>query len=127
MRRTRSYTIYNKDDLEKVKLWESKNKKIYSDAIYIWTISDIQKYNKAKRNKLNYRSRSRSNSISFKKPYNKPSTPAVTPNAIIDRESHTNISLTIVLYRNFQIVLFSPVYHWRSQYRLRHRPPCLNL
>ena len=36
--------------------------------------------------------------IPFTNPYNNPSTPAVTPNAIIDNESQTNISLTISLY-----------------------------
>lgn len=34
--------------------WKSKDSKYYKNAIYTWTILDVQKYNKAKENNLNY-------------------------------------------------------------------------
>ena len=44
----------NIDDINKVKLWQSKNTKFYNNAINTWTIRDIEKYNIAKQNNLNY-------------------------------------------------------------------------
>ena len=40
--------------LEKVKLWESKNTRFYTSAIKTWTITDVLKRKIAKDNKLKY-------------------------------------------------------------------------
>ena len=44
----------NKDDLDKLNLWNHKNSKYYNNAIYTWTKRDIKKRNTAKENNLNY-------------------------------------------------------------------------
>lgn len=43
-----------KEDLEIVKKWESKNTAFYKNAIKNWTITDVQKRNIAKKNKLKF-------------------------------------------------------------------------
>lgn len=48
---------FNKDDksdLNKIEKWKSKNTKFYTEAIYNWTVRDVNKRNVAKENKLNY-------------------------------------------------------------------------
>ena len=44
------------EDLEKLALWRerTKGKDLYSAAIYIWTVSDLQKRKTAQDNNLNY-------------------------------------------------------------------------
>lgn len=42
------------DDKEKLNKWKSKNTKYYTNAIYTWTVRDVEKRNKAKENNLNY-------------------------------------------------------------------------
>lgn len=46
----------NKEDLEKLALWEEKAKKskFYKNAIIVWTIRDVEKQKCAKENNLNY-------------------------------------------------------------------------
>ncbi len=55
--------IGSKEQLEKVKLWESKSKELnifnkhkdeYSNAIDVWTRRDVEKLNKARENNLSY-------------------------------------------------------------------------
>ena len=41
------------EQIEKVKLWESKNTKYYNKAIYVWTELDVKKRNILKSNNLN--------------------------------------------------------------------------
>ena len=41
-------------DLEKIKKWKEKNTKFYTEAIYNWTVRDVNKRNIAKENELNY-------------------------------------------------------------------------
>ena len=43
-----------KEDLEIVKNWENKNTSFYKNAIKNWTITDVQKRNIAKKNKLKF-------------------------------------------------------------------------
>lgn len=43
-----------KEDLDKIKLWKSKNTKFYNNAINTWSILDVKKFNIAKKNNLNY-------------------------------------------------------------------------
>ena len=42
------------EDINKIKLWKSKNTKFYNNAIKCWSISDVYKRNIAKQNKINY-------------------------------------------------------------------------
>lgn len=45
----------NSQDIKKLNEWKSKsNNRLYKSAITTWTISDLKKYNTAKKNKLNY-------------------------------------------------------------------------
>ena len=48
------FNEYNQADLEKIKKWREKNTNFYTEAIYNWTIRDVNKRNVAKENKLNY-------------------------------------------------------------------------
>ena len=48
------YNEYNNDDINITKIWKSKNSKFYNNAIYTWTIRDVNKRNIAKQNNLNY-------------------------------------------------------------------------
>lgn len=43
-----------KQILEKIKKWKEKNTKFYTEAIYNWTVRDVNKRNIAKENELNY-------------------------------------------------------------------------
>lgn len=48
---------YDKDNIiDQIKLeqWKSKETKYYNNAIYTWTVRDVEKRNKAKQEKLNY-------------------------------------------------------------------------
>ena len=47
----------NKEDLDLLEIWKEKAKcsKQYENAIYTWTIRDIEKYKVAKENNLNYK------------------------------------------------------------------------
>ena len=42
------------EDINKIKLWESRNTKFYNNAINCWTVRDVKKRNIAKENNLNY-------------------------------------------------------------------------
>ena len=44
----------NKEDIDKLNLWKSKNSKYYDNAINTWTIRDVNKRNIAKQNNLNW-------------------------------------------------------------------------
>ncbi len=44
----------NIDDVNKLNTWKNKQTKYYDNAIYVWSKLDVNKYNKAKENKLNY-------------------------------------------------------------------------
>jgi hypothetical protein len=44
----------NKDDISILNSWKIKNSEYYKNAITTWTIRDINKYNIAKKNNLNY-------------------------------------------------------------------------
>lgn len=44
----------SKKDLETVQKWGKKNTNFYTEAIYNWTIRDVNKRNIAKQNKINY-------------------------------------------------------------------------
>lgn len=49
------FDINNTEDINKLKIWESKsNNKMYQTAINVWTISDIKKRDTAVANNLNY-------------------------------------------------------------------------
>ena len=43
-----------KEDLDKIKLWKSKNTKFYNNAINTWSILDVKKFNISKKNNINY-------------------------------------------------------------------------
>lgn len=50
--------IFNKDninDIEKLNKWKQKNTKFYNNAINTWTHRDIEKFNCADKNNLNYK------------------------------------------------------------------------
>ena len=51
------FDIENKKDIDKLNIWKEKSKssKYYENAIYTWTILDVEKYNTAIKNKLNYK------------------------------------------------------------------------
>ena len=49
------YNENNIDDQNTIKIWKEKNKKYYNNAIYTWTIRDVNKRNIAKQNNLNYK------------------------------------------------------------------------
>lgn len=54
---THGYHAFNKDnknDIEKLNYWKSKNSRFYKSAINIWTNVDVHKRKIAKENKLNY-------------------------------------------------------------------------
>lgn len=53
---THGYKPYEgtQEDLEKVKLWESRNTTFYKNAIDVWTKRDVKKRNTAKENNLNW-------------------------------------------------------------------------
>lgn len=44
----------NEDDLNKLKMWQSKNTEFYKNAIDTWTVHDLKKRQIAKQNNLNY-------------------------------------------------------------------------
>jgi len=44
----------SEEDLDTLKLWESKGSKYYENAIEVWTIRDVKKRETAKKNKLNW-------------------------------------------------------------------------
>lgn len=49
--------VFNPDDIEdklKLEKWKQKNTKFFDSAIHVWTVSDPEKRNIAKQNKLNY-------------------------------------------------------------------------
>ena len=50
------FDINNENDLKLLNIWKEKsvNHKYYNTAIYVWTILDLEKYNIAKQNNLNY-------------------------------------------------------------------------
>jgi len=44
----------SEEDMNNLNLWESKGTKYYENAIEVWTIRDVEKREKAKKNNLNY-------------------------------------------------------------------------
>ncbi|MBO5003767.1 MAG: hypothetical protein J6D03_00570 [Clostridia bacterium] len=48
------YNENNINDTNIIELWKSKNTKYYNNAIYNWTVRDVNKRNTAKQNNLNY-------------------------------------------------------------------------
>lgn len=48
------YNADNKEDIQQLNEWKSKNTKYYDNAIYTWTILDVKKQYIAKQNNLNY-------------------------------------------------------------------------
>ena len=48
------YNENNKEDIQKLNEWKSKETKYYTNAIKTWTIYDVKKRNKAKEEKLNF-------------------------------------------------------------------------
>ena len=44
----------DENDIKQVENWKSKNSKFYNNAIYTWTVRDVNKRNIAKQNNLNY-------------------------------------------------------------------------
>ena len=44
----------NNNDIHTLELWKSKNTEQYKTAVYVWSILDVEKYNCAKNNNLNY-------------------------------------------------------------------------
>lgn len=45
----------NIDDIEKLNIWKQKNTPFYNTAINTWTHRDIEKFNRADKNNLNYK------------------------------------------------------------------------
>lgn len=50
----KKFNLNNDNDVKQLREYELKNTRVYNNKIYTWTILDIQKYNCAKQNKLNY-------------------------------------------------------------------------
>ena len=48
------FNEYDKNDIQKLNNWKSKNTKYYNNAIYTWTDLDIRKQKYVKQNNLNY-------------------------------------------------------------------------
>lgn len=51
---THGFHYYTEDDIDTVERFKNKNSSYYDNAIYIWTIKDIEKRNCAVQNNLNY-------------------------------------------------------------------------
>lgn len=48
------FNSLNENDIAKLNVWKNKHTDYYDNAIYTWTVRDIDKYNCAIKNKLNY-------------------------------------------------------------------------
>lgn len=48
------FDVTNKNDIEKLNYWKSKNSNYYNQGIKTWTINDVNKRNKAKQSNIRY-------------------------------------------------------------------------